>query len=139
MIMQEEGGGFDDVLDAGGVGGGTAERALLQRDILGGKGFEHLSKFAGGESEWNEWSGDFKTTAETRCEMVAEALNFVKTEGKAEKEVAPRAAGAGDLTRGLCEVAAACGAKLWSSSFSFVELRVYLFLSEKKNACGRTG
>ena len=69
------------------MGGGNAERALLQKDILGGKGFEHLTKFAGGESEWNEWSGDFKTTAETRSEMVAEALNFVKTEGKVEKEV----------------------------------------------------
>ena len=71
----------------GGVGSGTVERALMQKDILGGKGFEVMNKFGGGEAEWNEWSGDFKTLVETKSEMAAEALTFVKTEGKTEKEV----------------------------------------------------
>ena len=78
--LQSGGGG-------GGVGGGMVERTLMQKGILGGKGFEVMNKFSGGETEWNEWSGYFKTLVETKSEMAAEALAFVKTEGKTEKEV----------------------------------------------------
>ena len=69
------------------TGGGGGEKTFGDRDILSGKGFDVMDKFGGGEAEWNEWSGDFKTMVETRSDMAAEALAFVKQEGKNEKEV----------------------------------------------------
>ena len=67
--------------------GRPGEKRKDERDILSGKGFDVMEKFGGGVSEWNEWSGDFKTMAETRSDMAAEALAFVKSERKNEKEV----------------------------------------------------
>ena len=46
-----------------------------------------MDKFSGGETGWNEWSGDFRTMVQTKNEAAGEALIYVKVAGKAEKEV----------------------------------------------------
>ena len=43
-----------------------------------------MPKFAGGETEWHEWSGDFRTMVQTKTEMAGEAMNLVKTIGRKE-------------------------------------------------------
>ena len=45
-----------------------------------------MAKFGGGEAEWHEWSGDFRTMVQTKSEMTGEALNYVKAVGKSEKD-----------------------------------------------------
>ena len=68
---------------AGGQGGGEG----WKKDVLYGKSFDLMEKFSGGEAEWNEWSGDLKTLVETRSQAAAEAMTYVKTEGRAEDMV----------------------------------------------------
>ena len=46
-----------------------------------------MANFGGGETEWHEWSGDFRTMVQTKSEMAGEAMNLVKTIGKKEGEV----------------------------------------------------
>ena len=65
----------------GGNGGGGS------KEVLYGKGLEMIDKFSGGETVWNEWSGDFGTIVQTKSEVAGEALIYVKVAGMAEKEV----------------------------------------------------
>ena len=44
-----------------------------------------MDKFSGGESGWNEWSGDFRTMVQTKNEAAGETLIYIKTAGKMEK------------------------------------------------------
>ena len=76
-LMAASGGGGDS-----GGGGNNKKRV-----VLFGKGFEMMDKFSGGESKWNEWSGDFRTMVQTKSEMACEALIHVESVGKAEKDV----------------------------------------------------
>ena len=66
----------------GSSGGGEGGK----KDILYGKGFEMMAKFGGGEAEWHERSGDFRTMVQTKNEMTGEAMNYVKAVGKSEKD-----------------------------------------------------
>ena len=72
-------------LHGGGRGSGGG-RDGGKKDILYGKGFEMMAKFGGGETEWHEWSGDFRTMVQTKSEMAGEAMNYVKAVGKSEKD-----------------------------------------------------
>ena len=76
------GGGKGSESGTGGEGGNDKKK-----EVLLGKGFEMMDKFGGGEAEWNEWSGDFRTVVQTKNEMAGEALIYVKTAGKAETNV----------------------------------------------------
>ena len=68
----------------GGEGGGH------KKEILYGKGFEMMDSFDGGEGEWNEWSGNFRTMIQTKSEMAGEAMIDVKSVGMTEKDVLDR-------------------------------------------------
>ena len=88
---------------AGGGGGreGRFEEGSGKKDILFGKGFEVMAKFGGGEAEWHEWSGDFRTMVQTKSEMAGDAMNYVKNICKVEKEVL----GWVDVMRGIKDLA----------------------------------
>ena len=46
-----------------GSGGGGNDK---NKEVLFGKGFEMMDRFGGGEAEWNEWSGDFRTVVQMK-------------------------------------------------------------------------
>ena len=39
-----------------------------KKEVLFGKGLGMMEKFTGGETGWNEWSGDFRTMVQTKNE-----------------------------------------------------------------------
>ena len=82
LIAKLMAGGEDS---GGGSGGGNGGGGT--REVLFGKGLEMMDKFSGGETGWNEWSGDFRTIVQTKSEVAGEALIYIKIVGKAEKEV----------------------------------------------------
>ena len=69
----------------GGSGGGNGVGG--SKEVLYGKGLDMMDKFSGGETGWNEWSGDFRTIVQTKNEVAGETLIYVKVARKAEKEV----------------------------------------------------
>ena len=75
-------------LQAGGVGGsGGGSGGGGSKEVLFGKGLEMMDRFSGGDTGWNEWSGDFRTMVQTKSEAAGEALIYIRVAGKAEKEV----------------------------------------------------
>ena len=82
LLGHLQGGGAGGGGSGGGGGGGDKKK-----EVLYGKGFEMMDKFSGGETEWNEWSGDCRTMVQTKSEMAGEAMMYVKSVGKTEKEV----------------------------------------------------
>ena len=58
-----------------------------KKEVLFGKGLEMMDKFSDGEAGWNEWSEDFRTVVQTKSGAAGEALIYMKTAGKTEKEV----------------------------------------------------
>ena len=75
-------------LQGGGAGGGgSGGGGDKKKEVLCGKGFDMMDKFSGGETERNELSGDFRTMVQTKNEMASEAMIYVKSLGKAEKDV----------------------------------------------------
>ena len=67
---------------------GAGWRSGEGRGVLEGKSFEMLKKYAGGETEWHEWSGDFRNLVETRSDILGEAMGLVKKVAKKDEKEA---------------------------------------------------
>ena len=72
---------------AGGNGGGKGGGKGGREEGLGGKAFDMFTIFAGGESEWHEWSTDLTVLVATRSMVMRDVMNKAKDMAKTEKEV----------------------------------------------------
>ena len=71
----------------GGDGGDGKGRSFAGKRLeLDGKAFESFRKLKGGEGDWAEWSSDFRVLVETRSELTGRVLEWIKKQGRTEKE-----------------------------------------------------
>ena len=67
--------------EGGGKGGGSGGGGFRRdRNVLGGKDFEGMKKFEGGEQAWRDWSYDYKMLIETRTPELVKAMKFAENE-----------------------------------------------------------
>ena len=59
-----------NLMAQGAAVGGGAERKDRRGRVVVEKGYNRLSKFSHGESEWVEWAYDFKTILGTQCHQM---------------------------------------------------------------------
>jgi hypothetical protein len=69
-----------NLMAQGAAVGGGAERKDRRGRVVVEKGYNRLSKFSHGESEWVEWAYDFKTILGTQCHQMKDLLEALEEE-----------------------------------------------------------